>query len=82
MDVKADSIEKLRQRTSMKWRAFPEDVLPLFVAETDYPLAPPIVEALEAAIRNSDTGYAPPVSDLPEAFASFAQARWGWSVDS
>lgn len=81
MDVQADPLEKLRQRTSMKWRAFPDDVLPLFVAETDYPLAPPIAEALAAAIRNSDTGYAPPTSDLPEAFATFAASRWGWTVD-
>jgi cystathionine beta-lyase len=81
MDVQADPLEKLRQRTSMKWRAFPDDVLPLFVAETDYPLAPPIADVLAAAIRNSDTGYAPPTSELPEAFAAFAAARWGWSVD-
>lgn len=81
MDVQADPIEKLRQRTSMKWRTFPDDVLPLFVAETDYPLAPPIAETLAAAIRNSDTGYAPPTSDLPEAFATFAASRWDWTVD-
>jgi cystathionine beta-lyase len=81
MDVKAEPLEKLRMRTSMKWRAFPDDVLPLFVAETDYPLAPPIAEALAAAIRHSDTGYAPPTSELPEAFSAFAAARWGWTVD-
>lgn len=81
MDVTADPLEKLRQRTSMKWRAFPDDVLPLFVAETDYPLAPVIAEALTAAIQISDTGYAPPVSELPQAFAGFAQSRWGWTVD-
>jgi cystathionine beta-lyase len=79
--VKAEPLEKLRMRTSMKWRAFPDDVLPLFVAETDYPLAPTIADVLAAAIRNSDTGYAPPTSELPEAFAAFAAARWGWSVD-
>lgn len=71
----------LRQRSSVKWRIFPEDVLPLFVAETDFPLAPPIQDALMAAIRNSDTGYTPPTSELPEAFARFADARWGWTVD-
>lgn len=81
MDVHADPMNLLRQRTSVKWRMFPEDVLPLFVAETDYPLAPPIQEALMAAIRNSDTGYTPPTSELPEAFARFADARWGWTVD-
>lgn len=81
MDVHADPMTLLRQRSSVKWRMFPEDVLPLFVAETDFPLAPPIQEALVAAIRNSDTGYTPPTSELPEAFAGFADARWGWAVD-
>ncbi|MBN9150795.1 MAG: aminotransferase class I/II-fold pyridoxal phosphate-dependent enzyme [Micrococcales bacterium] len=81
MDVHADPMNLLRQRSSVKWRIFPEDVLPLFVAETDFPLAPPIQDALMAAIRNSDTGYTPPTSELPEAFARFADARWGWTVD-
>ncbi|MBX3310231.1 MAG: aminotransferase class I/II-fold pyridoxal phosphate-dependent enzyme [Cryobacterium sp.] len=81
MDVHADPMTLLRQRSSVKWRMFPADVLPLFVAETDFPLAPPIQDALMAAIRNSDTGYTPPTSELPEAFAGFADARWGWTVD-
>jgi len=81
MDVTADPMNLLRKRTSVKWRVFPEDVLPLFVAETDYPLAPPIQEALYTAIRNSDTGYTPPTSDLPDVFSTFAKARWAWDVD-
>lgn len=81
MDVQAEPLEKLRMRTSMKWRAFPPDVLPLPVAEMDYPLAEPIAEALLDAIRRSDTGYAPPTSELPEAFSTFAANRWGWDVD-
>ncbi len=81
MDVTADSLTVLRTRTSMKWRAFPDDVLPLFVAESDFPLAPAIAKNLHATIDNSDTGYAPPTSELPEEFAGFAKARWGWTVD-
>jgi cystathionine beta-lyase len=81
MDVQAEPIDKLRLRTSMKWRAFPDDVLPLPVAEMDYPLAEPIAETLLAKIRRSDTGYAPPTSELPDAFSTFAANRWGWAVD-
>lgn len=81
MTVTADALDTLRTRTSMKWRAFPADVLPLPVAEMDFPLAEPISRVLLDAIRRSDTGYAPPTSDLPAAFAAFAQARWGWTVD-
>jgi cystathionine beta-lyase len=81
MDVHADPLPKLRQRTSEKWRAYPDDVLPLFVAEMDYPLAQPISEALVAAVRRSDTGYVGEGAELQRAFSSFANRRWGWKVD-
>ena len=44
--TQADPISVLRRRTSSKWRAYPPDVLPMFVAEMDYPLAPAIADAL------------------------------------
>src|SRR5690554_1887414 len=72
MHVNADPIESLRRRTSMKWAAFPPDVLPLPVAEMDFPLAEPIASVLIDAIKRSDTGYAPPTSDLPPPFARVA----------
>lgn len=81
MDVIADPLSLLRTRTSMKWRTHPDDVLPLFVAEMDYPLAEPIAEALIEAVRRSDTGYISPNNGLAEAFVSFADRRWGWRVD-
>jgi len=81
MTVNADSLDSLRTRTSMKWAAFPDDVLPLPGAEMGFPLAEPIASVLTDAVRRSDPGYAPPTSDLPAAFAEFAAARWGWAVD-
>ncbi|HWU46858.1 MAG TPA: aminotransferase class I/II-fold pyridoxal phosphate-dependent enzyme [Humibacter sp.] len=82
MDVHAEPLDKLRTRTSEKWTAYPSEVLPLFVAEMDYPLAEPIADALIAAVRRSDTGYAGTApTALASAFASFAESRWGWQVD-
>jgi cystathionine beta-lyase len=56
-------------------------VLPLFVAEMDYPLARPISAALHAAIDRSDTGYIGPERGMHTAFADFAADTWGWEVD-
>jgi cystathionine beta-lyase len=75
------SLAELRQRTSAKWRTYPPDVLPLPVAEMDFPLAVPVAEALHAAIRRSDLGYARPSPELAESLAGFAARRWGWQVD-
>ncbi len=74
------SLELLRLRHSAKWKKYPPDVLPSWVAETDFPLALPIREALLAAISRDDTGYAMP-GKLPQVFAGFAARRFGWEVE-
>ena len=70
-------IERLRERTSLKWRTYPADVLPLWVAEMDVPLAPPIHAALSRALELGDTGY-PAGTAYAEGFRDFAADRWGW----
>jgi cysteine-S-conjugate beta-lyase len=79
--VQGMSLHDLRKRKSVKWRQFPADVLPLPVAEMDFPIAEPIKEALRDMITRSDTGYLGPFPEMFEAFASFSQSRWNWNVD-
>ena len=81
LEVKALPLSELRRRTSEKWREYPDDVLPLFVAETDFPLAPTITAALERAVLDGDTGYVASRTPLAEAYAGFAQRRLGWAAD-
>ena len=73
-------LERLRARRSVKWQAYGPDVLPLWVAEMDVDLAPPIQAELAAMVAGSDTGYTW-AGDLTEAYAEFAAARWGLAVD-
>ncbi|HEY1104809.1 MAG TPA: aminotransferase class I/II-fold pyridoxal phosphate-dependent enzyme, partial [Agromyces sp.] len=79
--IAAEPLDVLRTRTSEKWRHYDADVLPLPVAEMDYPLAEPIATALHAAVDRSDTGYAAGSRPVAEAFAPFAAERFGWQVD-
>lgn len=72
------NLDQLRERRSIKWRAFGEDVLPLWVAEMDTPLAEPIADALRQLIDRGDTGY-PHNGPYIDAFRGFAQQRWGWT---
>jgi cysteine-S-conjugate beta-lyase len=73
-------VGQLRRRRSEKWRTFPPDVLPAFIAEMDYDLAEPVVAVLRSAIDLGDCGYANPTW-VGETFARFAAARHGWAVD-
>lgn len=76
-DFDAPTWEQLRQRTSVKWRQHPPDVLPMFIAEMDVELAAPVTAALHRLVESGDTGYAEP-SGLAAAFAGFAARRLGW----
>jgi len=81
LEVKALPLAELRERSSEKWGEYPADVLPLFVAETDFPLAPAISSALRRAVDNGDTGYIASRTPLPETYAAFAMRRYGWHAD-
>lgn len=71
------TLDQLRQRTSMKWRYYPEDVLPVWVAEMDVLLAEPVARAITDAVARGDTGY-PAGTAYAEALAQFAKKRWDW----
>lgn len=73
-------LDALRARQSVKWRQYEPDVLPMWVAEMDAPLAPPIAEALAAAVARGDVGYAHPGA-LAEAYAEFSARRFGYAPD-
>lgn len=71
------TLAQLRRRTSMKWRAHPDDVLPLWVAEMDVLLAEPVAGVLTDAVAAGDTGY-PAGNGYAEAFSRFSARRWSW----
>jgi cystathionine beta-lyase len=53
----------------------------MFVAETDFPLAPAITRVLARAVELGDTGYTPPDPGIAPAFRAFAARRFAWQID-
>jgi len=79
--VSAPNLAELHTHRSEKWRGFPADVLPLPVAEMDYPVAQPIRDLLFEMVAKSDLGYLGSIPELGQGFAYFAGTRWNWEVD-
>ena len=75
-------LSELQTHRSEKWRAFPKEVLPLPVAEMDFPVAKPIRDRLNDMVAHSDLGYLGPIPEMGSAFSSFASRRWGWKADA
>ncbi len=75
--------DELRTRTGGKWRMFPADVLPAFVAEMDFKVAPAIQAAIKRFTDQQDYGYGQftDPNGLYEAFADWMSRRHGWQPD-
>jgi cystathionine beta-lyase len=79
--IKIPSLADLQTHRSEKWRGFTHDILPLPVAEMDFPVADPIRQVLTEMVAVSDLGYLGPIPELGTSFAGFAQRRWNWNVN-
>ena len=80
--VRALALDELRKQKSSKWRKFSNDILPMPVAEMDFPIAPAIKIALQDMLDRSDTGYLGAFPELFEAFAKFSKKRWDFQPDT
>ena len=82
IDLSVPGLDSLHQRAGEKWAAHDADVISATIAEMDFPLAPPVAEALHRAIDRDDLGYPGPASaSLRRSFARFAARRLRWAVD-
>lgn len=78
------SIEHLRAREGEKWSHYPADVLPAWVADMDFEIAPEIRRAIEQRVANSDCGYPVAAADsgLPEILAARVREQFDWHIEA
>jgi len=79
--ISAPSLAELQTHRSEKWRGFTHDILPLPVAEMDFPVADGIREVLSEMISKSDLGYLGSIPEMGTSFSGFAKRRWNWDVE-
>jgi len=81
MSYNFDTIIDRRSTNSIKWTQYPEDVLPLWVADMDFLTPQPILDALHAALEHGVLGYDIPSRPLFESVAARMEALYGWKID-
>ena len=53
------SLKELSARGTRKWTVYDEDVIPLWIAESDFLTAPAVKEAIQEAVDAESFGYTP-----------------------
>jgi cystathionine beta-lyase len=75
-----DRVIDRRSTNSSKWRKYPADVLPLWVADMDFPSPEPVVRALRERVEHGVYGYGFEGPEFAEVFADRVQKRYGWPI--
>jgi cysteine-S-conjugate beta-lyase len=75
-----DRVIERRHTNSNKWRKYPADVLPLWVADMDFPSPEPVVRALRERVEHGVYGYGFEGPEFAEVFVDRVQKRYGWTI--
>jgi cystathionine beta-lyase len=65
---------------SIKWQFYPKDVLPMWVADMEFPAPKPILRALHKAVDHGVLGYEMPSKALQETAASRMDKLYRWKI--
>src|SRR4051812_27506307 len=75
-------MEWLRAKRTVKWLRPGPDRIPAWVADMDFPVAPPIRRAVVGMLDRGDLGYPEWSQDpLAQAFAHRMRHSFGWTAD-
>jgi cystathionine beta-lyase len=76
-----DRVPNRRTPGVVKWTWYPEDVLPLWVADMDFPAPKPILDELRKAINQGVLGYELASKPLLETVAGRMDHLYKWKVN-
>ncbi|MGD9874626.1 MAG: MalY/PatB family protein [Kiritimatiellia bacterium] len=69
-----------RPTESEKWLEYPEDVLPLWVADMDFVSPEPVVRAIRDRVEHRVFGYGRDRADLKELIVRRMEERYAWRI--
>lgn len=75
-----DEIIDRRSSESLKWHAYDDDVLPLWVADMDFRCPEPVIEALQTRVAHGILGYGLPPQDLSAIIVARMKELYDWEI--
>lgn len=82
MDFDFDTANDRSGTWSMRWDRYAgRDVIPLWVADTDFRAPPEVLQAMRARLEHGVMGYTTPPDELREAIAARMLRLHGWRIE-
>ncbi len=81
-----DKLIERKETDSYKWGMLKEvfgrdDLLPMWIADMDFPSPKPVIEALRKRVEHGIYGYAYPKDSVKEAFVERVRRKFSWVIE-
>lgn len=82
--MKHDFDEMIERRGTecKKWDTYMDDVIPMWIADTDFKCPQPVIDAMVAKAQTGIYGYPTTTKDFENAVAGWQKKRFGWEIDA
>lgn len=80
MSMDLNSVYQRLNTGSKKWSQYPEDVLPMWVADMDFPVAEPIMQALKNRLEHPLLGYSVAQKTLRQTLVRHLASHYDWHI--
>ena len=80
MNMDLNSVYQRLNTGSKKWSQYPEDVLPMWVADMDFPVAEPIMQALKNRLEHPLLGYSVAQKTLRQTLVRHLASHYDWHI--
>ena len=75
-----DEVVNRRGTDCKKWDQYPEDVIPMWIADTDFRCPQPVIDAMAARVQHGIFGYPMTPIDFNKAIVNWQTKRFGWNI--
>ncbi|MCI1823343.1 MAG: pyridoxal phosphate-dependent aminotransferase [Megasphaera sp.] len=76
-----DEIVDRRGTECKKWDTYDADVIPMWIADTDFKCPQPIIDAMVKRAQHGIYGYPISTQNFEKAIANWQKKRFGWDID-
>ena len=76
-----DEIVNRRNTECKKWDTYTEDVIPMWIADTDYKCPQPVIDAMAQRVQHGIFGYPVNLNKFNQSIVNWQKKRFDWDID-
>lgn len=81
MEYEFDQLIDRKNTHSIKWDAYPPDILPMWIADMDFKSPPQVLKHLREKIDHGVFGYESDFLNLKQIFVRWAKEHYHWKIE-